>query len=222
MFSRAVLLAALVAAIPFCYAQSGADAAAVPPAPAGRTSAPAAVMPPEALAAALKQGGLILYFRHTATDFSRNDAKSRHAQDCDNQRPLTDRGRDDARAIGAALKAIGVPVSRVLASPTCRTVETANLIFGWAEPSTEVRGGPVAPQDPARYAALKTILSTALPQGRNLAIASHGNPFFGVAGPPYLMEGEMAVIRPRGSDFDVIARVPPDAWAALVAAAGGR
>ncbi len=203
----------------FCYAQERPDPGAVPPAPPGRSSAPVSAVAPDKLAAALKKGGFILYFRHTATDFSRNDAKSSGPTDCENQRPLIDRGRDDARAIAAAIKKIGVPVARVLASPTCRTVETAKLIFGRAEPTVDVRGGPTAPQDPQRYAALKKILATAPPAGRNLGIASHGNPFFGVAGPPYLAEGEMAVVRPLGTDFEVYARVRVEDWPALVAAA---
>lgn len=216
---RMLCIAALLAAVGHGHAQQRPDAGAVPPAPPGRTSAPAAAPSPHALVGALKQGGFILYFRHTATDFSQNDAKSRGPQDCANQRNLIERGRGDARDIGAALKRIGVPVARVLASPTCRTVETAMLIFGRAEPTTAVRGGPLSPQDPNRYAALRKILSTTLPEGENLAIASHGNPFFGVAGPPYLVEGEMAVVRPKNGDFEVFARVRPEEWGSLVAAA---
>lgn len=213
------VFAAIALVVGFCHAQERSDPGAVPPAPPGRSSAPVAAVAPSELAAALKKGGFILYFRHTATDFSRNDAKSRGPTDCENQRPLTDRGRDDARAIAAAMKKIGVPVARALASPTCRTVETGKLIFGRAEPTMDVRGSAAGPQDPERYAALKRILATAPPAGRNLGIASHGNPFFGVAGPPYLTEGEMAVVRPLGTDFEVYARVRVDEWPALVAAA---
>jgi phosphohistidine phosphatase SixA len=58
------------------------------------------------------------------------------------QRNLTDAGRADARAIGAAIRALGIPIGRVLASPFCRTRETAELIFGRATVSNAVRGGP--------------------------------------------------------------------------------
>ena len=58
--------------------------------------------------------------------------------------------------------------------------------------------------------------------GANLGIASHGNPFHGVAGPPYLEEGEMAVIKAIGADFDVVARVRPGAWPTIVSAAQGK
>src|SRR5438034_805616 len=48
---------------------------------------------------------------------------------------------------------------------------------------------------------------------------SHGNPFYSVAGPPYLAEGEAAVIRPLGADFQVVARIRVDRWDALGGAA---
>jgi phosphohistidine phosphatase SixA len=41
------------------------------------------------------------------------------------QRNLTDKGRAEAREIGAHVKRLGIPVDEVLASPFCRTVETA-------------------------------------------------------------------------------------------------
>ena len=215
---RLLGFAAIAAAAGFCNAQGRTDAGAVPPAPPGRSSVPVAALAPAQLASALKEGGLVLYIRHTATDFTRNDLKSRGPRDCANQRPLIERGRVEARLIGAALKALGVPLGQVLASPTCRTAETARLVFGRGEPSLEVRGGPAASDDPQRYAALRKLLATPPPAGKHLAIASHGNPFYGVAGPPYLAEGEMAVVRPAGVDFEVIARVRVEDWSALLAA----
>src|SRR5207245_3451358 len=101
----------------------------------------------------------------------------------------------------------------------CRTVETAQLLFGRAEKMQEVRGGPSAPADAERYAALRRILATPISSGANLAVVSHGNPFYSVAGPPFLAEGEAAVIRPLGADFQVIARIPVDRWDALASAA---
>jgi len=55
-------------------------------------------------------------------------------------------------------------------------------------------------------------LSTPLKPGANLVIASHGNPFYATAGAPYLAEGEAAVVRPFGKDFEIVARVRHDAW----------
>lgn len=168
-----------------------------------------------ALLSALRAGGLILYFRHTSTDFGQNDDQMSGYEDCARQRNLTSRGRDEARAIGAAIQRLRIPIGDVLASPFCRTRETAQLIFGRARVEAAVRGGP-ASDDTDRYAALRRLLSTPPPAGTVLAIASHGNPFRAVAGTPYLAEGEAAVVRPLGErGFRVIARIPKDGWNAL-------
>jgi len=104
----------------------------------------------------------------------------------------------------------------VLASPYCRTLETGKLIFGRATASMDVRGGPATPSAPQRYAGLRALLSTPVAGGTNLAIAGHGNPFHAVAGPPYLAEGEVAIVEPRGDDgFRVIAKMARDAWDTL-------
>ena len=165
-----------------------------------------------ALLAALRHGGYVIYFRHASTDFGQNDDSMTGYEDCARQRNLTDAGRAEARAIGAAIRALGIPIGRVLASPFCRTRETAELIFGRATVSNTVRGGP-AQADGDRYAELKTLLATPVSGGVDLAIVSHGNPFHAVAATAYLAEGEAAVVAPRGNDrFEVVGRVPRDRW----------
>jgi len=162
---------------------------------------------------ALRRGGYVIYLRHTSTDFGQNDEGMTSFDDCSKQRNLTEQGRAEARAIGAAIAKLKIPIGEVLASPFCRTVETARLVFGRATISNAVRGGPA---DPDRYGELRKLLSMPVPHGTNLAIVSHGNPFRAVAGTPYLAEGEAAVIEPRGSDgFRIVARVTKDGWSAL-------
>ncbi len=166
--------------------------------------------PAPALLEQLRAGGHVLYLRHASTDFSQNDARMTSYADCSTQRNLTDKGRDEARAIGEHVKRLGIPIGEVLASPFCRTMETARLAFGKATASNDVRGGPV---EAARYEALKKLLSSPVPQGTNRVISSHGNPFHALAGPPYLAEGEIAVVRPEGGErFSVIARIRPTDW----------
>lgn len=168
-----------------------------------------------ALLSALRAGGYVLYFRHTATDFGQNDEKMTGFEDCANQRNLTDGGRADARAIGAAIRSLGIPIGDVLASPFCRTRETAELIFGRLTVDPAVRGGP-ASAEAGRYANLKLLLAKRVPPNVNVAIASHGNPFVAVAGRPYLAEGEAAVIEPRGdAGFRIVARIRKDEWPGL-------
>ena len=185
-------------------------------APAWAVEPPAETLAGPALLAALRQGGLIIYFRHTSTDFGQNDDQMTGYEDCARQRNLTDSGREEARRIGAEIKRLDLPIGDVLASPFCRTIETARLIFGRAESTAAVRGGPARPESPDRYADLRKLLSTPPPAGKDLVIVSHGNPFVAVAGTPYLAEGEAAVIRPLGQEgFRIVARIPKDGWQAL-------
>jgi hypothetical protein len=171
---------------------------------------PVSAEPDAALLASLRQGGYVLYLRHTSTDFSQNDAKMKSYQDCANQRNLTERGRDEARALGEHVRRLKIPIGEVLASPFCRTMETARLAFGKADSTNEARGGPA---DAARYEPLKKLLSSPVPAGANRVISSHGNPFYALAGAPYLAEGEIAVVRPEGGGrFSVLARIRLTDW----------
>jgi hypothetical protein len=169
----------------------------------------------------LRKGGYVLYMRHASTDFSQNDAGMTSYEDCTSQRNLTEKGLAEARAIGEHLKRLRIPIGEVLASPYCRTMETARLAFGKAKATHDVRGGPVRSDDPKRYDALKKLLSSPVPPGENRVISSHGNPFAAVAGPPHLSEGEIAVVRPEGElRFTVLARIRPADWSSLPGAAG--
>jgi phosphohistidine phosphatase len=65
----------------------------------------------------------------------------------DAERPLTDKGREQARAAGAALKALGVKIDACLTSPKVRAADTARIAceqLGDAEPQLEPKlaGGP--------------------------------------------------------------------------------
>ncbi|HSA89356.1 MAG TPA: histidine phosphatase family protein [Burkholderiales bacterium] len=170
---------------------------------------PASAEPGADLLSRLREGGYVLYLRHTSTDFRQNDSRMTSFEDCASQRNLTDRGRDEARAIGEHVKRLKIPIGEVLASPFCRTMETARLAFGKARATGDVRGGPV---EAGRYVALRKLLSAPVAKGTNRVISSHGNPFYALAGPPYLAEGEMAVVRPEGESFSVVARIRLSDW----------
>lgn len=170
----------------------------------------------KALVEALRQGGYVLYLRHAATDFGQNDDAMTDFADCKQQRNLTDAGRAEARAIGAAMKELRIPVGPILASPFCRTRESAELIFGTPTISHAVRGGPGTDDTGQRYAELRKLLSAPVAKGSNLAISSHGNPFRAVAGTAYLQEGEIAVIEPQGNgQFRTVARITKSDWKSL-------
>jgi hypothetical protein len=170
---------------------------------------PAWAEPDTALVTRLREGGYVLYLRHASTDFGQDDSRMTGFEDCTTQRNLTDRGREEARAIGKHVQRLKIPIGDVLASPYCRTMETARLAFGKATASNDVRGGPV---DANRYEPLRKLLSSPVPKGSNRVISSHGNPFIALAGPPYLAEGEIAVVKPEGERFSVVARIRLSDW----------
>ncbi len=194
-------------------------------APAGALAQQASATPlrgPQLLAA-LRAGGYILYFRHADTDHRENDDRMTSFDDCATQRNLTDRGRDHSRAIGEAIRALGIPIGAVLASPLCRTMETATLAFGSAQKAPAVReGGPLPPGSPGRFPALRALLSTPVAPGANTVIVGHAYPYYALVGGQYLSEGEADVVRPRGGDFQVMARVELRQWRDLAAPAVNR
>ena len=175
------------------------------------------------LLAALRAGGYIIYFRHADTDHGQNDQRMTSVEDCTTQRNLTDRGRDHSRAIGEAIRALQIPIGAVIASPMCRTVETAVLAFGSAQKSPAVReGGPGAPSTPGRFAALRALLSTPVAPSANTVIVGHAYPYYTLVGGQFLNEGEGDVVRPRGADFEVVARVGLAQWRDLASVPAGR
>jgi Histidine phosphatase superfamily (branch 1) len=174
------------------------------------SSAPTQALPARELVRQLRNGGLVIYFRHTATDFSRRDDAMTGYDDCANQRLLSAKGRDDAAQSGRAIRALKLSASNVLASPMCRTMEHARLAFGHASAAPELREAQAGD-----YPGLKRLLAQPAAPGTNRWIVGHGNPFRHVAGPPHLAEGEAAVIRPGTTHWSVIARLTIEQWASL-------
>ena len=97
---------------------------------------------------------------------------------CATQRNLSERGRREARALGAALQAGGVAIGPVWSSRWCRCLDTARLAFGHAEPARmldsmfdddEAASQAKAEQTIARLAALR---GTGRDRG-NVALVTH-------------------------------------------------
>ena len=82
------------------------------------------------LIASLTQGGYVLVFRHTATDDSQKDVYPFKFDDMSAQRQLSEKGRDMARQLGAALKDLAIPIGDIYTSRLNRAVEAGKLITG--------------------------------------------------------------------------------------------
>ena len=75
----------------------------------------------------LKQPGVQAIMRHAIAPGT-GDPTNFQLDDCDTQRNLDGRGRDQARAIGKMLNNAGVVFDRILTSQWCRCRETAELL----------------------------------------------------------------------------------------------
>lgn len=172
------------------------------------------------LLSALRQGGLLIYFRHADTGPATPEPPSVQVERCETQRNLNDNGRAQAREIGAQFRRLNIPVSKVLSSRFCRCIDTAQLAFGRHEVSqvlTGVRRGPEF-ADARRSASegLRALLSTPPPGGENTVLVSHGFNLIDLEGMYLSTQGEAAVYRPDGrGGYALLGRVLPQAWASL-------
>lgn len=173
------------------------------------------------LARELQRGGLVLAIRHAATDFSKLDQDPVVLADCGTQRNLSAQGRADARLIGRSVRRLKLRIGSVLASPFCRTKETARLAFGRAKVSRALLNTVTAVHDSAwrsQIRAARRLLGTPPASGRLTVLVTHGSVVADMTGQT-LEEGETLVFRPRGnSRFRLVGRVLPNEWAALRAA----
>lgn len=184
---------------------------------AGEPAPADARLGPVELVERLREGGLVVYLRHAATDRSNEDAGVIDLDDCSSQRNLSDDGREQSRTIGEAFRALEVPVGAVRASEYCRTRETAVLAFGRSSPEPRLTGFPNEgdPGYAARVRATRVLLGTAPKDGNTVLVAHIKN--IEAAAAVSIEEGELAVFEPRGEGkFLYRGRIPASAWPQLV------
>ena len=159
--------------------------------------------------AALATGGHVALIRHAnAPPGYGGDPPGFRMDDCKTQRNLDELGRQQAQALGKAFRQRGVRVDRVLASPVCRCVDTAELMaVGPVEKSMALlpdRGEPRV-----RLLELQAIVSGWRGPG-TLVLVTHGftiSPLLRT----YLEQAETLVLKPGGGSgavADVVGRIP--------------
>jgi phosphohistidine phosphatase SixA len=167
----------------------------------------------------LREGGYVVAFRHAATDSGMDTTND--LSDCSRQRNLNAEGRRQSRDIGRAFERLGIPVGRVLASPFCRTRDTARLAFGRVRTSRALLSVEffASPRE-GRRRGLRRILAVRPRRGTNTVLVSHGSAILAAteADPE---EGEAVIVAPgrtkRG--FAVVSTVKAHQWEGT---AGGR
>ena len=159
---------------------------------------PAAAAEDEALWALLKGGGQVILMRHASTDPATGDPPGFRLEDCATQRNLSAAGREEARQIGAAFQARGVPLERVLSSRWCRCLETARLAFGTVEPWPILDSFFRDRTRQAQQTQAVRALAGERPQAGNLMLVTHGfniQALIGILPAP----GEMILLTPEGN-----------------------
>jgi broad specificity phosphatase PhoE len=167
-----------------------------------------------ALAAELQRGGHVIVIRHGATHANQADLAPLNPEGPAAQRQLNDKGRDAAKAFGAALKALGVPVGKTYTSRFNRAFETSSDF-------TEI-GMVVSPNENARRAAaLKKLVETPPAGGTTVIVVTHKPNIVETFGKDWfeVREGEATIFRPQqGGGTVVVARVLIEEWPAIAAA----
>jgi broad specificity phosphatase PhoE len=173
---------------------------------------------PATVADALRTGGYVIYFRHTATEQSGAPDEAADLARCETQRNLSAAGRAQAAEIGKAFKALRIPVGRVQTSPFCRTRETAELAFGHYEVNKDLHFVITSGAEEAQRLgkALRRLLATAPRKGTNSVIVSHSANLREAAGVFAKPEGAAYIYRPLpNGGFEPVARLLPEDWVNL-------
>jgi phosphohistidine phosphatase SixA len=176
------------------------------------------------LVARLAEGGYVIYVRHGRTDTTYQDKQDRPEwwKSCDPKRHrlLSDDGRAQMLSIGANLRALQVPIAKVVSSEYCRALDSALLMQ--LMPVTQdaalnyIDAHRYAKHTDAEiFAGLRALLSAKPPSGMNTVLVGHVHGF----SPPIdivftqLQEAEAAILRPLGDGkFEVVGRVAVERW----------
>jgi broad specificity phosphatase PhoE len=178
----------------------------------------------------LQKGGYVVVVRHGATDPQQKDIYPLDYGDPAKQRQLSEQGREVARQMGYALRALGIPIGKVFTSHLDRAVETGRLIAGkdvvWKEELNDsgmgsasvMAGSPVVGNQ--RYAAaLQRFVATRPEPGTNTLIVTHKTNVKDAFRKPWadLDEGESLVFDPDRFDTDrtPVLRAEASEWIGL-------
>jgi broad specificity phosphatase PhoE len=181
----------------------------------------------KALVDALRGGGHTIYFRHAATDWNLDDhvAQDGDWKSCapDRMRQLSDAGRDTAKRIGAAMRALKIPVAKVISSEYCRAVETARLLgLGPVETTRDImnlRSSAYVGGDAKAAENARRVMAEAPSAAGNAVVAGHGNLIRAATG-IYPGEGGAVVFRPDAKSANglaLVAEISPEDWGDLAA-----
>ncbi|MBF2014189.1 MAG: histidine phosphatase family protein [Rivularia sp. T60_A2020_040] len=174
----------------------------------------------QALLNALKQGGHVIYFRHTQTEKDYADQVKAVMGDCSTQRMLSETGWKQAKTIGYGFRKYTIPFDQVISSQYCRAWQTADLAFGKYEKNADLnfpKAEDYTPEQTAQMKAQLTPMLTAVPaKATNTVIVGHDDLFEAATGIYPDPQGMAYVVKPDGKGgFELIANMLPEEWEKL-------
>ncbi len=175
---------------------------------------------PKKLIQSVRAGGNVIYFRHAPTELKKKDANEKlqstkvDYKNCKVQRNLSKEGREVAAGIRDQLKRLAVPVQTVYASPYCRTVDTARIIFAKAifDPQLGYSLSRSAEDSRRLGLYLKNKILKMKPKKSNIIIVGHSSNLRDGLGVWPKPEGVAVVFKPKGDKLIYRGMITPSQW----------
>jgi hypothetical protein len=171
---------------------------------------------------ALRAGGHVVVMRHAMADPDKADTDPLNFRNTKTQQPLTELGRQSAKALGDTWRRLGITFNEVLTSRFNRAYQTALMAgFKGAKAVTELTEGSlvVSPNEQRRRAAFLRELTVApLAPGQNRLIITHRVSIAQAYGKEWydVKEGEASIFRVEKGAYSLLARLQLDEWGRLV------
>jgi len=170
---------------------------------------------------ALREGGYVLLMRHASSPTARPDKAIADRENTTLERQLDKKGRNTSRAMGAAMRALHLPIRQIQSSPTYRALETLR-IAGLPQPRTAAElgdgGQSMQPLQPSPAAWLRNLVATVPASGTDTLIVTHAPNIIAAFGANLadVADGEILVFRPDGKGDAMLAgRIKIEQWPAL-------
>ncbi|MFM9949841.1 MAG: histidine phosphatase family protein [Saprospiraceae bacterium] len=168
------------------------------------------VTPHAPLFKSIREGGYVLYFRHTNATLGADNFNSTLPEwwkSCDQTvaRQLSDAGRQEARDLGSAFKNMNCTFGTVIASEFCRCRQTAELMETGATITTSPAMTFTVYGEDGRYERTIALANEQPITDRPILFMAHSFP---VNGPgPALQMGDMAVYQQHAGDSVQLVKV---------------
>lgn len=170
----------------------------------------------------LVDGGYVVVMRHTLRDSLSGEVLWRADRQgkCITGSSLSEEGKKQAEAIFAKVKKLSIPVQEVIASPTCRTRQHAEIGFGgYSSLNKDIWYQPMMKVGEKTFAdvGLLKMMSAPIGGSGNRFIIGHNNTIerLGLVSVPETMldQGDSAVFRPLGDNkFKYVGIIRINAW----------